>query len=122
MSSMLSPGWFEAAAPVLAALPPAGDTSATVQFAVSSSPDGKVTFRAVIEVGVITEFAVGKGTNPDVVVSCNYDAFTAVLDGTTTADAAFMGGSFKVEGNHKVWLIDLRDVWAAACGALAALD
>ena len=51
-----------------------------------------------------------------------YDAFTGVLDGTTTADAAFMDGSFKVEGDHKAWLIDLRDVRAAVFGALAALD
>ena len=122
MSAMLSPEWFEAAAPVLAALPPAGDASATVQYAVSSSPDGKVTFHAVIDGGVVTEFAASKGTDPDVVVSCTYDAFTGVLDGTTTADAAFMDGSFKVEGDHKAWLIDLRDVRAAVFGALAALD
>ena len=107
---------------MLAALPPAGDASATVQYAVSSSPDGKVTFHAVIEGGVVTEFAVGKGTDPDVVVSCSYDAFTGVLDGTTTADAAFMDGSFKVEGDHKAWLIDLRNVRTVAFGALAALD
>ena len=71
---------------------------------------------------MVTEFAAGKGTDPDVVVSCTYDAFTGVLDGTTTADAAFMDGSFKVEGDHKAWLIDLRDVRAAVFGALAALD
>ena len=55
-------------------------------------------------------------------VSCTYDAFNGVLDGTTTDDAAFMYGSFKVEGDHKAWLIDLRDVRVAVFGALAALD
>ena len=45
-----------------------------------------------------------------------------MLDGTATADAAFMDGSFKVEGDHKAWLIDLRDVRTVAFGALAALD
>ena len=121
MSAVLSPEWFDAAAPALAALPAAGDASAEVQYAVASSPDGKVTFHAVISDGVVTEFATGKGSDPDVVISCNYDAFVDVVDGTKSADVAFMDASFKVEGDHKLWLIDLRDVRAAAFGALAAL-
>ncbi|MEM8705764.1 MAG: SCP2 sterol-binding domain-containing protein [Actinomycetota bacterium] len=118
---MLSPEWFDAAAPALAALPSAGDASATVQYVVSSSPDGKVTFHAVIDGGVVTDFVLGKAADPDVVVSCKYDAFVDVVDGTSTADVAFMDASFKVEGDHKLWLIDLRDVRAAAYAALAGL-
>ncbi|MEO0494395.1 MAG: SCP2 sterol-binding domain-containing protein [Actinomycetota bacterium] len=122
MTAVLSPEWFDAAGPVLAGLAPAGDVSAVVQYAVSSAPDGKVTFHAVIDGGVVSAFATGKGTDPDVVISCNYDAFVDVLDGTKSADAAFMDASFKVEGDHKVWLIDLRDVRSSAFTALAAID
>lgn len=119
MTAVLSTEWFAAAAPALAALPPAGDASGVVQYVVASTPEGKVTFHAVIDSGVVNELMVGKAADADIVVSCSYDAFVDVLDGTKSADAAFMDASFKVEGDHKRWLIDLRDVRRAALSALA---
>lgn len=121
MSELLSPEWFDTAAVTLAGLPSAGDVDAVVQYAVASSPDGKVTFHAVIAGGVVTDLASGKATDPDVIVSCNYDVALELVAGAKSVDAAFMDASVKVEGDHKRWLIDLRGVRAAALEALAAL-
>lgn len=119
MSDTFTPEWFDRIAPVLAALPSAGDIDAVVQYVVSSTPDGKVTFHAVIEGGVVTDVVAGKASDPTAIISAGYEAAVDVLEGRKTADAGFMDASLKVEGDHKTWLLDLRDVRAAALAALA---
>ncbi|MEM9468204.1 MAG: SCP2 sterol-binding domain-containing protein [Actinomycetota bacterium] len=119
MSDAFTPAWFDRVAPVLAALPSAGDIDAVVQYVVSSTPDGKVTFHAVIDGGVVTDLASGKAADPTAVISASYDAALDVLEGRKTPDAAFMDASFKVEGDHKTWLLDLRDLRASVLAALA---
>ncbi len=121
MSDFLSPEWFDAAASALAATPPAGEVDAVVQYVVSSTPDGKLTFHAVVAGGVVTDLASGKAAEPTAIISCSYDTALAVVRGEKSADAAFMDASFKVEGDHKTWLLDLREVRAAALEVLAGL-
>ena len=118
MSAFLTPEWFDTAAPALAALPSAGDVDAVVQYVVSSTPEGKLTFHAVIEGGVVVDLASGKASDPTAIISCSYDAALDVVEGRKSADVAFMDASFKVEGDHKTWLIDLRDVRAAVLDAI----
>lgn len=120
MNPPLSSEWFDETAALLAGLDSVGDIDATLQYAVASTPDGKVTFHAVVAGGVVTELAVGKTTAPDIVVSCNYDQFLDVVEGRKSADVSFMDASWKVEGDHRRWLIDLRPVRAAVLGALDA--
>jgi len=105
----------------LAALDSAGDVDAVVQYAVSANPEGKVTFHAVIEAGVVIELVAGKATDPIAKISCSFDTFEALVAGDKSTDAAFMDGSIKVEGNHKIWLLDLRSVRASALAALSEL-
>lgn len=118
MTTPLSPDWFEETAAVVSGLPPAAAVDATLQYAVSSTPEGKVTFHAVVEGGVVTELGLGKATDPDIVISCSYEQFLDVVEGRKTADVAFMDASWKVEGNHKRWLLDLRPVREAVLDAL----
>ena len=120
MSVPLSPEWFDETAATLAGLDSAGDVDATLQYAVASTPEGKVTFHAVVAGGVVTELGSGKAADPDIVVSCNYDQFLDVLEGRKTADVAFMDASWKIEGDHKRWLLDLRPVRDAVLEALSA--
>ena len=120
MSDAFTPEWFDRVAPVLAALPSAGDIDAVVQYVISSTPDGKVTFHVVIEGGVVTDVASGKASDPTAIISAGYEAALDVLEGRKTADAGFMDASLKVEGDHKTWLLDLRDVRDAALTALAS--
>ena len=121
MSDAFTPAWFDRVAPMLAALPSAGDIDAVVQYVISSTPDGQVTFHAVIEAGVVTDLASGKAADPTAVISAGYEAALDLLEGRKTADTGFMDASLKVEGDHKTWLLDLRDVRSAALAALADL-
>ena len=121
MSDAFTPEWFDRVAPMLAALASAGDIDAVVQYVISSTPDGKVTFHAVIEAGVVTDLASGKAADPTAVISAGYEAALDLLEGRKTADTGFMDASLKVEGDHKTWLLDLRDVRSAALAALADL-
>ena len=112
---MLSPEWFEAAAPCslrCRLLVTLGDRA--VRRVVVSRWQGHLPCRHRRRRGHRVRRRQGHRSRCR--GSCSYDAFTGVLDGTTTADAAFMDGSFKVEGDHKAWLIDLRDVrtWCSA--------
>lgn len=121
MSAAFTPEWFDRVAPALAALPSAGDVDGVVQYVVSGSPEGKVTFHTVVEGGVVTDVASGKVSGPTAVVSCSYDTALEILEGRRSADAGFMDASLKVEGDHKAWLLDLRDVRAASLLAIAEL-
>ena len=120
MTVPLSDEWFEFTAALLAGLDSAGDIDAPLQYAIASTPEGKVTFHAVVAGGVVIELASGKAAAPDIVVSCNYDQFLDVLEGRKTADVAFMDASWKIEGDHKRWLLDLRPVREAVLEALSA--
>ena len=119
MTLPLSTEWFATTAPLLGGLSSAGSVDAIMQYVVASTPEGKVTFHVVVAGGVVTELAPGKVDAPDVVVSCTYEQFLDVLEGRKTADVAFMDASWKVEGDHKRWLIDLRPVREAALEALS---
>ncbi|MGY9075614.1 MAG: hypothetical protein GWP47_13840 [Actinobacteria bacterium] len=121
MSQFLSEDWFTEATATLAALPPAGDASAVLQYAISGGPDGKVTCHAVIEGGVVTGIAPGKADSPDVVATLSFDEARALLSGEHSTDASFMRGAVKIEGDHVVWLLELRDVREAAFAALAPI-
>lgn len=121
MSQFLSADWFTEATATLAALPSAGDASAVLQYAISGGPDGKVTCHAVIEGGVVTGIAPGKADSPDVVATLTFDEAFAVLNGVHSTDTSFMRGAVKIEGDHVVWLLELRDVREAAFAALAPI-
>ena len=45
----------------------------------------------------------------------------ALLSGEHSTDASFMRGAVKIEGDHVVWLLELRDVREAAFAALAPI-
>ncbi|MEM9202685.1 MAG: SCP2 sterol-binding domain-containing protein [Actinomycetota bacterium] len=120
MSDAFTPEWFDRIAPTLSSLPSAGAVDAVVQYVISSTPDGKVTFHAVIEQGVVIDVASGKASDPTAVISASYDAALDILEGRKSPDAGFMDASLKVEGDHKTWLLDLRDVRRAALTAIGA--
>lgn len=121
MTQFLTEEWFAEATSTLAVLAPAGEASAVLQYAVTGGPDGKVTCHAVIEAGVVTGIAPGKADSPDVVATLAYDEAFAVLSGEHSADASFMRGGVKIEGDHVAWLLDLRDVRDATFAALAPI-
>ncbi len=121
MSVFLSPEWFEAAGGRLAELQPVPGISASVQYVISGGPDDKLTFHAEVVDGVIASLEQGKAADPDVTLSCSYDTALSVISGEQSPEVIFMSGALKVEGNHALWLMDLRETRGAALGVLGAL-
>jgi len=121
MTDALSDEWIEEARGLLTGLAPAGDIDAVVQYGVTGGPNGRVTIGVVISGGRITDLVSGRVADPDCKVSLSHEMVNRLIDGTVDSDFAFMTGGLKVEGDHALWLIGLRDLRAAAIEALAAM-
>ncbi len=121
MVAFLSDAFLAEAGRILGALDPAGDADVSIQYVVSGAPDGKVGVVVTVSTGRVTSVEPGKIADPDITVSLAYDEALAILSGEITADASFMRGAVKVEGDHASWLLDLRDLRAAAIGSLVDL-
>jgi putative sterol carrier protein len=73
--------------------------TARMQYKVSGAPDGDVAYYQVIENGKMLESTVGEDANPDFTINISYDDSKKVQQGDLDANAAFMQGRMKVEGN-----------------------
>jgi len=113
--------WIEAARGVLVDLPSLGEADAVVQYTITGGPDGRVVLGVVVERGRVTDLVSGRVANPDCKVSLSQEMSCGLLAGTVDTDYAFMTGGLKVEGDHALWLIGLREVRAAAIEALAGM-
>jgi putative sterol carrier protein len=125
VNAFLTEGWLEEAAAALAVLPDRPGVDADVQYVVSGAPGGKVQVRAAVRSGRITELAVGRHDDPDCTVTLSYADAVALFLGELGPEVAFMSGRVKVEGDHRVWLLDMRpmrgdDAMGAALSALRA--
>ena len=113
--------WMAAAAEALGELPEIDGADAVIDYVVSGAPDGKVTLGVTMTQGRVSELTTGKSSDPDVVISLKYDDAVALLTGELTGDVAYMNAALKVEGDHKRWLLDLREPRRAAVEALASV-
>ena len=110
MSAFLSDEWLTEARVALAGLPKIDGADAIVQYTVSGTPEGKVQAHVVVKSGRVTSIEAGKHSEPDCIVSLAYPEAVALFSGDLTPEVAFMSGRAKVEGDHRVWLLDLRPV------------
>ena len=61
---------------------------------------------------MLTEAALGKIADPDIVVQAKAPEALKILQGEMSPDVGYMQGRLKVDGDHRKLLIDLRD-WRA---------
>ena len=116
---LLDEEWIAAATEALADLPGLEGADLVVYYVVSGAPGGKTTTGVAVEGGKVATITPGKSAAPDVVISLKYDDAVSILNGELTPDVAYMNAALKVEGDHKRWLLDLRETRAAAIAALA---
>jgi putative sterol carrier protein len=123
MSAFLSGEWLTEARLALADLPEIDGVNAIVQYTITGAPDGKVQVHVVVRSGRVASIEAGRHDEPDCTVSLAYPEAVALFSGDVTPEVAFMSGRAKVEGDHRVWLLDLRAVRAgeAMAAALASL-
>lgn len=110
MNAFLTEDWLEEAAAALGALAERPGIDADVQYVVSGAPGGKVQVRMEMRSGRITGLAVGKHDDPGCTVTLSYADAVALFAGDLRPEVAFMTGRVKVEGDHRIWLLDLRPV------------
>lgn len=105
----LSEEWIAELARVGAELPQTDGASLTVQHEIAGAPDGKVRFHLTWTDGVLTEAALGKHADPQVQIQAKAPEALKILRGQMSAEVGYMQGRLKVDGQHRLLLIDLRD-------------
>ncbi len=108
MADFLSDEWVDGLRMLGGELPPMQGASVSCQHEISGTPEGKVRFYTVWIDGVLSDVAKGKLDDPDCLISAKYENAKEILSGVNTAEAAFMQGDLKVEGDYKKFLIDLH--------------
>jgi hypothetical protein len=123
VSDFLSEEWLLEVEDALADLPEIDGVDGIVQYVVSGAPDGKVQFHAEVRSGRLVAIAKGKHPDPQCAVTLDYADAVALFEQGLRAEVAFMSGRAKVEGDHRVWLLDLRPLRRSdqVGAALAAL-
>ncbi len=113
MANYLSEEWIKTYADLGAALPKIDGATASVQYVVDGAPDGKTRWYELLRDGRVAEASLGKVKDPDITITWKAPEAIALLNGEKSADASFMQGRTKVEGDYVHWLFALR-AWRAS--------
>ncbi len=95
----LSEQWFAEAIRLSAEQPSVPGASARMQFQLTSGPSGALSYYWVIEDGRLVDAALGKVSDPDVVLTQTYQDALAIHVGELDFAVAFMQGLTKVAGD-----------------------
>jgi predicted lipid carrier protein YhbT len=121
MARFLSPEWLgeldDAARRAQGDQLPPGEVRLVVGQRVRRAPDDEVAYALRLEHGTV-RVVPGPAEDADVTLVQDLDTATAVAQGRLSAQAAFMTGRLRVEGDVSV-LLAHQDVVAAVDGALA---
>ncbi len=123
MAQYLSEEWIAIYAELGESLPKIEGASASVQYVVDGAPEGKTRWYELLRDGQVAEASLGKVKDPDITITWKAPESLALLNGEKSADASFMQGRTKVEGDYVHWLFALRE-WRASeavAGMRAAL-
>jgi hypothetical protein len=112
MPAFLSDEWLDELDRRGRELPSCEAATIVCQHEISGAPEGKVRFYVVWDQGRLVEVAKGKHASPDCSLSASAADALSVLSGETEAEVAFMQGRLKVEGDYRLWMVDLA-AWRA---------
>jgi putative sterol carrier protein len=113
MVRYLTPEWIDAMASAAGDLEGPVAARLTVQQRVTGGPDGDVSYHVVVDHGKVAVRS-GEAVAPDVTFEQDHETAVAVARGDLAAQAAFMSGRLRVQGDVQR-LIDEKD-------ALTGLD
>ena len=99
MSKFLSQEWLDETRALAADQPERPGASAKMQYVVTGSPGGDVSYYWVLENGKLLESKVGTLDDAEVTLTQSYEDAVKVQKGELDANAAFMQGRVKVTGN-----------------------
>jgi putative sterol carrier protein len=99
MAKFLTQEWLDLQRELAQEFPERPGATARMQYKVTGTPDGDVTFHTVIENGKVLENVLGDDPQAEFTMTVGYDDFTQISKGDLDANAAFMQGRVKVVGN-----------------------
>ena len=104
----LSDDWFRLNLEAASGWPEQPGVDCSANFEVTSAPDGKVRYHAVIRGGRLVEMTSGKLADADVNIVYKYADAKAEVSGGDHPDLAYMTGRMKLEGDYARWVFGLR--------------
>jgi putative sterol carrier protein len=95
----LSQEWLETSKAMAVGQPERPGASARLQYVVTGSPAGEVSYYWILENGRLSDARIGVLPDAEVTLTETYDDAVLVNKGELDATAAFMQGRVKVAGN-----------------------
>lgn len=99
MPKFLSQEWLDESKKLAEDQPERPGASARMQYVVTGAPEGDVKYYWVLENGKILESQLGEMDDPEITLTQSYDDAKKIQTGELDAQAAFMQGRIKVDGN-----------------------
>jgi putative sterol carrier protein len=99
MVKYLTQEWLDLQRELAQEFPERPGATARMQYRVTGGPDGDVVYHQVIEDGKMLESQLGEDPESEFTISQTYDDSVKILKGELDANAAFMQGKMKVDGN-----------------------
>ena len=99
MAKYLSQEWLDLQRELAQDFPERPGATARMQYVVTGTPDGDVSYFTAIDDGRIVENALGTDDEAEFTLASTYDDSVKILNGELDANAAFMQGRMKVTGN-----------------------
>lgn len=99
MAKYLTQEWLDLQKELAQEFPERPGATARMQYRVTGGPDGDIVYHQVIEDGKMLESQLGEDPETEFTISQTYDDSVKILKGELDANAAFMQGKMKVDGN-----------------------
>jgi predicted lipid carrier protein YhbT len=99
MPKWLTQEWLDETRKMAESQPERPGASARMQYVVSGGPDGDIKYYWVLENGKLLESQLGEMPDAEVTMTQTYEDAQKIQKGELDANAAFMQGRIKVQGN-----------------------
>jgi alkyl sulfatase BDS1-like metallo-beta-lactamase superfamily hydrolase len=99
VSKWLTQDWLDAQTKLAETQPERPGATARMQYVVTGGPDGDIKYWWVLEDGKLVENQLGEMDDPELTLTQTYEDAKKIQMGELDAQAAFMQGRVKAEGN-----------------------
>ncbi len=99
MPKWLTQEWFDEQTRLAEDQPERPGATARMQYVITGGPDGDVRFYWILEDGKLIENKLGTLDDPELTLTQSYEDAKKIQTGELDAQAAFMQGRIKAEGN-----------------------
>jgi putative sterol carrier protein len=99
MAKYLTQEWLDLQRELAQDFPERPGATARMQYVVTGTPEGDVSYVTVIDDGKMVENVLGTDDAAEFTLASTYDDSVKILQGELDANAAFMQGRIKVTGN-----------------------